>query len=166
VGNRSTGGNGGGINSFNGTTTLTNTLVAGNTGHNPDINGVISGTHNLIGDGTGMSGVTDGTSGNLVGHPALTGPLGTYGGPTQTIPLLPGSPAIDAGTATGAPATDQRGKPRVNAPDIGAFESQASPSPPSRAARRSPLSSAPSLPTPSPSPSPPRTRANRSMAAL
>ena len=38
--------------------------------------------------------------------------------------LLPGSPAIDAGTSTGAPATDQRGFARVGAVDIGAFESQ------------------------------------------
>ena len=38
--------------------------------------------------------------------------------------LLPGSPAIDAGSAVGAPATDQRGVPRTQgtAPDIGAFE--------------------------------------------
>jgi hypothetical protein len=40
--------------------------------------------------------------------------------------LLPGSPAIDAGTSTGAPATDQRGiaRPQGSAVDIGAFESQ------------------------------------------
>ncbi len=37
--------------------------------------------------------------------------------------LLPGSPAIDAGTSTGAPTTDQRGDGRVGAVDIGAFES-------------------------------------------
>jgi hypothetical protein len=40
------------------------------------------------------------------------------------MPLLPGSPAIDAGTGTGAPATDQRGVGRVGAVDIGAFESR------------------------------------------
>jgi hypothetical protein len=38
--------------------------------------------------------------------------------------LLPGSPAINAGTATGAPTTDQRGISRVGAVDIGAFESR------------------------------------------
>ena len=44
-----------------------------------------------------------GVDGNLVGvaDPGL-GALGNYGGPTETIPLLPGSPAIDAGTSTGA----------------------------------------------------------------
>src|SRR5262249_49090076 len=55
---------------------------------------------------------------------ALLAPLGNYGGPTQTMPLLPGSPAIDAGTSTGAPTVDQRGQARVGAVDIGAFESQ------------------------------------------
>ena len=39
--------------------------------------------------------------------------------------LLPGSPAIDAGTSgAGIPTTDQRGSGRVGAVDIGAFESQ------------------------------------------
>ena len=39
--------------------------------------------------------------------------------------LLPGSPAIDAGTSgAGIPTTDQRGLGRVGAVDIGAFESQ------------------------------------------
>ena len=55
----------------------------------------------------------------------LLAPLGDYGGPTQTMALLPGSPAIDAGTSTGAPATDQRGIARPQARvDIGAFESR------------------------------------------
>ena len=51
-------------------------------------------------------------------------PLGNYGGTSLTMALLPGSPAIDAGTGTGAPATDQRGYARVGGVDIGAFESQ------------------------------------------
>ena len=40
--------------------------------------------------------------------------------------LLPGSPAINAGTNTGAPATDQRGiaRPQQTTTDMGAFESQ------------------------------------------
>ena len=50
--------------------------------------------------------------------------LGDYGGPTETLALLPGSPAIDAGTTTNAPSSDQRGFARVGAVDIGAFESQ------------------------------------------
>lgn len=47
------------------------------------------------------------------------------GGLTETMSLISGSPAIDAGTSTGAPSTDQRGKPRQGAVDIGAYELQA-----------------------------------------
>jgi hypothetical protein len=50
--------------------------------------------------------------------------LADNGGPTETMAIAPGSPALDAGTATGAPATDQRGYARVGAVDIGAYEWQ------------------------------------------
>jgi hypothetical protein len=52
------------------------------------------------------------------------GPLSDNGGPTPTVALLPGSPAIDAGNNALAPATDQRGYPRPfgAAADLGAFE--------------------------------------------
>ncbi len=49
------------------------------------------------------------------------------GGPTETMAIGPGSPAIDAGTSAGAPPVDQRGLPRVGAVDIGAFEFQGDP---------------------------------------
>jgi hypothetical protein len=54
----------------------------------------------------------------------LLGPLQDNGGPTFTHALLHGSPAIDAGSNTGAPATDQRGTPRPQGTfcDIGAYE--------------------------------------------
>jgi fibronectin-binding autotransporter adhesin len=111
-----------GLRNSGGTATLTDTIVAGNS--YGDISGPVSGTYDLIGTG-GSGGLVNGVDGNLVGvaDPGL-GALGNYGGPTETIPLLPGSPAIDAGTSAGAPATDQRGEPRVGAVDIGAFESQ------------------------------------------
>jgi LPXTG-site transpeptidase (sortase) family protein len=67
--------------------------------------------NNLIKDG--------GCSASLSGDP-LFGVLGDYGGSTQTVPLLPGSPAIDAGS--GCESKDQRGKTRGTC-DIGAFES-------------------------------------------
>jgi hypothetical protein len=81
--------------------------------------------------------LTDGTNGNQVGvaDPGL-GALADNGGPTQTIALLPGSPAIDTGSnalaidpSTGLPlTTDQRGAgfPRIvnGTVDIGAFEVQ------------------------------------------
>lgn len=54
----------------------------------------------------------------------LLGQLGYYGGLTPTIPLLPASPAIDAGDQAAAPPTDQRGvsRPQGTGCDIGAFE--------------------------------------------
>ncbi len=53
----------------------------------------------------------------------LLAPLGNYGGPTPTMPPLPGSPAIDTGGATTL-LTDQRGFARVvgSTVDIGAVE--------------------------------------------
>ena len=50
----------------------------------------------------------------------LLGELSDQGGPTQTIPLLEGSPAIDAGE--GCPDNDQRGESRDASCDLGAFE--------------------------------------------
>jgi hypothetical protein len=108
---------GGGIYNLFGAT-LIDTIVANSSGG--DLAGTFSGSNNLI-DDTTISRLSG--TGNI-SAPPLLGALGNYGGATQTIPLLPGSPAIDAGTATGAPGTDQRGMGRVGAPDIGAFESQ------------------------------------------
>ena len=107
---------GGGLWVNTGTATLDNTIVALN---NTDISGGVSSSsaYNLIGTG-GSGGLTSGVNGNQVGvaNPGLS-PLRDYGGPTQTIALLPGSPAIDAGSnalavdpTTGQPlTTDQRG---------------------------------------------------------
>ena len=80
----------------------------------------------------------NGVNGNLVGiaNPGL-GTIGNNGGLTQTIPLLAGSPAIDAGSASisgvTVPATDQRGAQRGPAGlyagarfDIGAYEASSS----------------------------------------
>jgi hypothetical protein len=59
----------------------------------------------------------------------LLGLLADNGGPTQTMALLPGSPAIWAGVAVPGVTTDQRGAPRPQrpAPDIGAFQLQVLP---------------------------------------
>ena len=56
--------------------------------------------------------------------------LGDNGGPTPTHALQQDSPALDAGSSNGGPATDQRGFPRVFGPaaDIGAFEEDPDPS--------------------------------------
>lgn len=58
----------------------------------------------------------------------LLAPLAYNGGPTPTLALLPGSPAMDHGgtSANGCPATDQRGvvRPQGLACDIGAYEAK------------------------------------------
>ncbi len=63
----------------------------------------------------------------------MLGPLADNGGPTWTMALLPGSPAIDAGDNADAPEFDQRGPgfPRIvdGTIDMGAFEVQSSPIP-------------------------------------
>jgi len=110
-------------------TVLKNTIVANNSGNNANIAGTVdtaNSFNNLIG-AVGTGGLTNGVNGNQVGVAnanTLLAPLANYGGTTQTIALLPGSPAINAGTASGAPATDQRGIARVGNVDIGAFESR------------------------------------------
>jgi hypothetical protein len=125
---------------FTGTIMVGNSIIAGNT-HlsttNPawDVFGTVASQgHNLIGDGTGSSGWLGTDQVGIATTPLdpKLGPLQNNGGPTQTMALLPGSPAIDAGDnalaldpTTGQPlTTDQRGFPRtVNGTvDIGAFE--------------------------------------------
>jgi hypothetical protein len=61
--------------------------------------------------------------GTLFGSANLADPA-AHGGSTETMALASGSLAINAGVATGAPATDQRGYPRVGAVDSGAYEWQ------------------------------------------
>ncbi|MFN8487914.1 MAG: choice-of-anchor Q domain-containing protein [Caldilineaceae bacterium] len=62
---------------------------------------------------------------DLVGQNPLLGPLANNGGVTPTHALLPGSPAINAGSnACPPPTTDQRGviRPQSVRCDIGAYE--------------------------------------------
>jgi hypothetical protein len=114
---------GGGITN-GGTLTAFDTIMAGNSASlGPDVLGtLISQGHNLIGNTSGGSGFA---ASDLLSLNPLLAPLGNHGGPTQTMALLPGSPAIDAGDNTNAPATDQRGFNRIvnGTIDIGAFES-------------------------------------------
>jgi hypothetical protein len=97
-----------------------------------DISGTVNlaSAFNLIGYG-GSGGLTDGVNGNKVGvSNPLLGPLTNNGGPTQTHALLPGSPAIDAGSPNFLPPphSDQRGAPYLRVAggriDIGAVELQ------------------------------------------
>lgn len=107
-------------------TAVTNTIIASNTGGNCSFSGasIFGGGHNLqFGDSTCV--------GMTVANPLL-GPLANNGGPTQTMALGAGSPAIDGGDTINAPTTDQRGVSRTDgngdgiiAVDIGSFEAPA-----------------------------------------
>lgn len=125
------GGSGGGIWSAV-STTLQNSIVANSPSGGDCNSGTTSNGYNLSSDNTcNFNGPGD--MNNL--NPML-GTLGNYGGPTQTIPLLAGSPAIDAGNPSGCTdgqghllKTDQRGKPRPDPEDtggcdMGAYENQ------------------------------------------
>jgi hypothetical protein len=100
-----------------GSITIFNSIVAGNTlpnitGYNSDLN-----SYTYYGGFT-LTGV------NLTNGTPLLAPLGNYGGPTPTMPPLPGSPAIDGCTNGTTFTTDQRGYPRIVGAyaDIGAVE--------------------------------------------
>lgn len=117
TGNRA-GTSGGGIfrttGAGTGSVTLLNSIVAGNTAPaSENLGGPI---------------VEQGV--NFTSGDPLLAALGSYGGPTQTMPPLPGSPAIDAAGTVNPGGTDQRGFPRfadgdlngTAALDIGAVE--------------------------------------------
>ncbi len=128
---------GGAIANFDGTTWLTNSIVSDNSA----VTGAdlfdgsldppsIFGWNSLISDPAEHD-ISDGESGNIVGVPALLGPLADNGGWTQTHALLPGSPAIDATSFDDfdpefdiIPDFDQRGIERVQGEqfDMGSFE--------------------------------------------
>ena len=115
-----------GLNSF-GAMTLENTIVAGNTGPSgaSDLGGrgTASASNSLVGTGS-----VTGSHDQLGVTKPMLGPLAWNGGPTRTMALLPGSPAIGKGTAIAGVTTDQRGLPLDSpAADIGAFQYQGPP---------------------------------------
>ena len=123
---------GGAISSNGGTVTLSNTIVADSTA-----GGNCSGSSTIIDQGHNLdSGTSCGftsTTGSLSNIDPLLDPAGLarHGGPTQTIALQAGSPAINAGNepVCAAPPVndlDQRGFPRpgtgATTCSIGAYE--------------------------------------------
>jgi hypothetical protein len=132
---------GGGISTTAGSVVLYNSIVAGNTKtdsffHTPtagDILGSVIGSFNFIGTG-GSGGLVNSVDYNMVGVPqTFLAPLGDYGGPTQTMALLPGALELNTGSIALAidPSgqqltTDQRGRTRVaySSVDLGAYEAQ------------------------------------------
>jgi hypothetical protein len=150
-----------------GALTLTDSIVAGNGAGTagPDVdssNGGPATTFSLIGDPSGSKLTETVPGSDLIGVASQLGPLQDNGGPTETMALLPSSPAVNKG---GGPLTsDQRGDPRpvvypgvpisaapgANGADIGAYELQGS----------APVAPPPLSPPPSPAPvkGPPRVR--------
>ncbi len=116
---------GGGIFSFGGTLHLQNTIIANSISGGDCVGSTASDSNNLIeSSGSFDCGLTNGTNGNIIGSDPNLGPLANNGGSTLTFSLLVGSPAINAGTDSGCPASDQRGvaRPQGSHCDIGSFE--------------------------------------------
>jgi hypothetical protein len=106
--------------------TITSTIVALNTAPGgPDCSGgVDSGGHNLVGKTAGCSFAKKPSDKVNVANAHL-GPLHPNGGPTATVALLPGSPALDwIPAAQCGVHADQRGVHRPQGPkcDIGSYE--------------------------------------------
>ena len=128
------------------TLTVRSSIVAGNSGNclSPDLyqrSGLPTPTvtNSLIGDNSGSTLVeapvgTPDANGNVIGGPIygvidpMLKPLGYNGGPTQTMALRAGSPALDTGANADGLSTDQRGQPFARTAgsrtDMGAFELQ------------------------------------------
>ncbi len=128
---------GGGLGSATGTIVVQDSILAGNT----EVTGGVTTPTNCSTSGGAIvslgynleSGTDCGflSRGDLHGADPMLGPLAANGGPTNTLALLTGSPAINAGNPAGCreidgtPITvDQRGIARPQGPrcDIGAFE--------------------------------------------
>jgi len=104
---------------------LLNTIVADNTSTagggncNVEDNVIQSEGHNLASDKSCFLTATS----DLPSRNPLLGPLADNGGPTDTLALLSGSPAIGAGATQGCPQYDQRGVARPQGScDIGAYQ--------------------------------------------
>jgi len=120
---------GGGIE---GIATLKNSIVANNTSGGNCGGTMTSKGYNLSSDGT----CNFTNTGDLNNTDPMLGSLQNNGGPTQTMALPSGSPAVDAANPSGCTdagghllKTDQRGKPRPDTEDtsgcdIGAYERQ------------------------------------------
>ncbi|HEY6327019.1 MAG TPA: choice-of-anchor Q domain-containing protein [Candidatus Cybelea sp.] len=116
-----------------GSSVLIQTSIVANSGNGGNCAGTITSKgYNLSSDGT----CNFGSKGDLNNKNPKLGPLHKNGGPTQTLALLRGSPALDAGNPAGCRdflgillTTDQRGMPRpggreTTGCDMGAYESQ------------------------------------------
>ena len=125
-------GNGGGVKTQSGQSAVIQNSILVDNGGSDCTGSMTSKGYNLGSDATcNFSGTGDRNNTD-----PLLGPLQNNGGPTATMALLPGSPAIDGGNPSGCTdgqgsllKTDQRGMPRPDPEDkggcdMGAYESQ------------------------------------------
>lgn len=101
-----------------------NSLIVLNRGHDAAIDDCGSETytsfgHNITTTGSTCSGFSQ--PGDIQTAAPKIGQLGSFGGPTRTVPLFSGSTAIGH-SGSNAPPRDQRGVKRDAHPDTGAFE--------------------------------------------
>jgi predicted GH43/DUF377 family glycosyl hydrolase len=107
-----------GIQVSAGTAHITNTIIAHNNGgiHNIENDATVTANYNLLWmNNWNYDGVLSGTH-DLAADPLFVNTAGT------NYRLQAASPAINAGTAGGAPETDIAGDDRIDPPDIGAYE--------------------------------------------
>ena len=137
IGNQALGtmGAGGAISGSCVTLTLNASIIAGNTQTTgPQLNNGSTPSSCLLLSTTGgnqsdapinywsPTAVTTGNVTTITAASVTTGALANNGGPAQTVALKTGSPAIDGGTASGAPSTDERTVPRTCGIDVGAYQ--------------------------------------------
>jgi hypothetical protein len=104
-----------------GAVVLANSILAHSVGSSNCFGNLTDGGHNISSDAScAFAG-----PGSLNSTDPKLGPLADNGGPTLTMALLYGSPAINTGDPAGCPLTDQRDVSRPQGPrcDVGAFES-------------------------------------------
>lgn len=111
---------GGAVATEGGTLSLKNCLLANSPGGGNGFGSITDGGHNLSSDAS----CAFKAAGSLNEVDPKLGELGNHGGYTPTVPLLRGSPAIDAGEDLSEISTDQREvvRPLGAHADIGAYE--------------------------------------------
>lgn len=116
---------GGGLDNFQGQTSVSNSLIVGNTATTRGLDA----QGNFFSNGFNLVGALGGSVGFSLNEAAAVGfeeildpRLAENGGPTPTHALIADSPAIDRGDPEVAPPTDQRGVSRWHGVDVGAFE--------------------------------------------
>ena len=124
--------NGNEVSTTSAVTTITNSILSNSTHTENCVNKVeekgnatiINGGNNLD---TGVSCGFGSNSGSVSGQDAHLAGLEDNGGPTPTLALQSGSPAIDSASTSACPHRDQRGLSDVGTCDMGAYEYGAAP---------------------------------------